>query len=338
MSRFLAPAAGLVFLACLSSGYAQQALSLSWPVDCAPGKDCFVMKYVDMAPGEDYRDFRCNRLTNDDHKGTDIRLLDMAAMDKGVSVLAAADGVVREVRDHMPDVSSTLVSYDAVRARGYGNLVTIEHEDGTLTAYAHLKRGSILVKAGERVGRGQKLGDVGLSGLSEFPHLHFEVVRRGKRIDPFSGAALEEGCPQQANPLWSAEVVEKLAYDPVRMIHMGFSEYPLNRDALEFGLDYEGEFPAKAKNFILNLFVMGPRAGDRWEVSITREGASEPLVKASGVYEKSKLFEFQYVGKAGKGRTWDPGRYRGQYRLLRMEEGQTEPQVILRASREILIQ
>ena len=311
---------------------------LSLPLACEPNRDCFVQKYVDMAAGEDYRDFKCLKRTNDAHKGTDIRLLDMAQMEDGVAVLAAADGVVREARDHMPDVSSTLVTPDAVRARGYGNLVTLLHADGTVTAYAHLKRGSILVQPGDKVSRGQKLAAVGLSGMTEFPHLHFEVIRDGRRLDPFSGAGLEEGCPENIDPLWTDEVLGQLAYEPLRMVHMGFSDRPLNRDALEYGLAWEGTFPKKARNFILNVYLLGTQAGDRWEFRITRDGDKEPLVMKAGIYEKSRLFEFQYVGKAGKGQPWPSGRYVGEYRLLRAGAEGAEPVLLMEETREITVE
>ncbi len=65
---------------------------------------------------------------------------------------------------------------------GYGNTVMIEHGDELRTRYAHL--GTISVKTGETVGNRERIGSVGNTGRSTGPHLHFEVVRLGKAVDP----------------------------------------------------------------------------------------------------------------------------------------------------------
>jgi murein DD-endopeptidase MepM/ murein hydrolase activator NlpD len=64
----------------------------------------------------------------------------------------------------------------------YGNLVTIRHEDGFETRYAHLSK--VDVKAGDKVQPGQEVGEVGTTGHSTGPHLHFEIRKEGKALDP----------------------------------------------------------------------------------------------------------------------------------------------------------
>lgn len=65
---------------------------------------------------------------------------------------------------------------------GYGNLVLIDHGDGVVTAYGHQSR--ILVGDGQRVERGERIGDVGNTGRSTGPHLHFETRVHGNPVDP----------------------------------------------------------------------------------------------------------------------------------------------------------
>ena len=65
---------------------------------------------------------------------------------------------------------------------GYGNLVEIDHGNSLVTRYAHASR--VLVKKGDLVKRGQKVAEVGSTGRSTGPHLHFEVLVEGVYQDP----------------------------------------------------------------------------------------------------------------------------------------------------------
>lgn len=67
---------------------------------------------------------------------------------------------------------------------GYGNYVKIRHANGLETAYAHLN--SISVVKGQQVSRGQQVGLIGNTGNSFGPHLHFEVIRNGVRVNPLN--------------------------------------------------------------------------------------------------------------------------------------------------------
>lgn len=68
------------------------------------------------------------------------------------------------------------------RQSGYGNTIEIEHSSGFMTRYAHLSR--IRVSEGERVSRGELIGDMGNTGRSTGPHLHYEVHRNGTAVNP----------------------------------------------------------------------------------------------------------------------------------------------------------
>lgn len=73
------------------------------------------------------------------------------------------------------------VTFAGVRG-GYGNLVTVDHGDGTESRYAH--QATIAVREGQRVTPGALLGTVGSTGMSTGPHLHFEFRRDGEPVDP----------------------------------------------------------------------------------------------------------------------------------------------------------
>jgi len=70
----------------------------------------------------------------------------------------------------------------ASRTNGYGNRVVIDHGYGYQTMYAHMHK--LKVKVGDKVTRGQQIGTVGSTGISTAPHCHYEVVLKGKKVDP----------------------------------------------------------------------------------------------------------------------------------------------------------
>lgn len=94
------------------------------------------------------------------HQGTDF------AAPIGTPTYATADGVVTE----------------AGWASGYGRLIKIQHEFGIETRYAHLNK--IGVKVGQKVSRGEHIGDIGNSGRSTGPHLHYEIRVGGNAVNP----------------------------------------------------------------------------------------------------------------------------------------------------------
>lgn len=90
--------------------------------------------------------------------------------------------------DFVAPVGTTIMAADegkvvsAGPAGAYGNLIEIAHGDGTRTLYAHLS--DIDVRKGQAVERGEHIGDLGNTGNSSGPHLHFEVRDHGKPVDP----------------------------------------------------------------------------------------------------------------------------------------------------------
>lgn len=96
------------------------------------------------------------------HNGVDL------AGPRGTPVNATADGVV----------------VFAGRQSGFGNLIKIRHDFGFETFYAHLNK--IHVKVGDRIARGEHIGDMGNTGRSTGTHLHYEVRQSGKPVNPMT--------------------------------------------------------------------------------------------------------------------------------------------------------
>lgn len=87
----------------------------------------------------------------------------------GTPVLATSDGVVIKAVE---------------QKTGYGNMIMIQHDESFKTLYGQLSE--INVQHGQKVKKGQVIGKVGNSGASTGPHLHYEVIKDGKRVDPQS--------------------------------------------------------------------------------------------------------------------------------------------------------
>ncbi len=96
------------------------------------------------------------------HQGIDV------AAPIGTPIVAPADGRVIDVSTN----------------GGYGKMLTVDHGNGVVTRYAHCSK--ILVKVGQRVRRNEKIALVGKTGLATAPHLHYEVIRSGRFVDPWT--------------------------------------------------------------------------------------------------------------------------------------------------------
>jgi len=206
----------------LTAAAPEGAPKLGFPLACEPGRTCEIQHYVDRDPGPGTRDYRCGLGTYNGHPAIDIRLPDMAAQRRGVAVLAAAPGKVLRTRDGVTDRPPGDPTVDPNDPQGCGNAVVIDHGGGWTTGYCHMAKGSVVVKSGDVVTAGQPLGKVGLSGLTQFPHLHMDVRKNGQTVDPFA-PDMAAACGAQT-PLWSPAVAARMPYRAGVVLNAGFSE------------------------------------------------------------------------------------------------------------------
>jgi murein DD-endopeptidase MepM/ murein hydrolase activator NlpD len=101
--------------------------------------------------------------TQEFHPGIDFTAI------QGTPIYATGDGVIK-IADNL--------------AQGYGNHVVINHGFGYQTLYGHMSR--IKAKVGQKVLRGELIGYVGSTGLSTAPHVHYEVIRNGEKVNPIN--------------------------------------------------------------------------------------------------------------------------------------------------------
>lgn len=213
----------LCLLLCCAPAASAEENGFSWPISCIPGVDCagthFRIGYPDV--GGTGLSFACSKPGYLGHQGTDIVV---SSVEQGVKALAAADGIVRWTADGRFDHCPNEAEHDcdeqekseltSERGKGAtlgfnaGNFVVVEHirDDARyLTLYAHLRKGSLKVAPGQKLVRGQHVGDVASSGNSQIPHLHFGVYKAEgamyRPVDPWKGA-----CNTSSDGLWAFSV------------------------------------------------------------------------------------------------------------------------------------
>lgn len=289
-----------------------QDISLAWPVDCENGFDCVIQQYVDHDPGPGYADFTCNHLSYDGHTGTDIRVADLEDMAAEVGVLAAAPGIVRGVRDGVEDAFLTPERRAALQGKGCGNGVVIDHADGWQTQYCHLLDGSVTVRSGDRVQAGTRLGAIGLSGFTDFPHLEFLVRKDGEILDPFNPDQSATCTSTPIETLWQ----ETPTYIPGALLSAGFNSDVPSFDAVKEGTADRAELSDQSDKLILWGFVFGPRSGDTLRLSIIDPEGADILVETVQ-FERNQAQAYRAVGVRLTQPSWPQGSYLGLVEHIR---------------------
>lgn len=178
-----------------------QETRFRFPLDrCYTGCSA-VSAYVDRDPTSRVREYNCTDYSYNNHQGTDFAIQGgFRAQDEGRTIVAGADGTVMSVHDGESDRCTT---GSCGGGGGFGNHVVLSHSDGKLSYYAHMRRGSILVRPGQAVRCGDAIGLVGSSGNSTGPHVHFEVREGTMSVDSFSGRSVCGG----GTSLWVSQGV-----------------------------------------------------------------------------------------------------------------------------------
>jgi murein DD-endopeptidase MepM/ murein hydrolase activator NlpD len=124
------------------------------------------------------------------HRGVDY------AADSGTPIMATSDGVVV----HRSPKGS------------FGNTVEIRHPNGFVTRYAHLRSFRSGVNVGTRVKQGDVIGYVGMTGLATGPHLHYEMMRSGRHMDPLSvDLPAGDPVPSDDRDRWRSEMTSRVS-------------------------------------------------------------------------------------------------------------------------------
>lgn len=291
---------------------AAQGLALTQPIACELGKDCEIQNYVDLDPGGGVLDYRCGVRTYDGHTGTDFRLRDMAQQARGVSVLAAAPGVVLRVRNDVPDISVIQRGAAAVEGQECGNGLVIDHGGGLSTQYCHMARNSLVVSPGDRVEAGAELGRVGLSGQSEYPHLHFTVRRDNRVIEPFlaSAGANPVACGTEGS-MWSAAAADAMAYRPRVVLNTGFSDGPVTMEGIETGALAAPRSDSPA--LVAYVRALGLKTGDVDQLVITGPDGAVVAENTGRPLAANRAQQMIFAGRRVRPGGWPSGSYEAVY-------------------------
>jgi hypothetical protein len=301
---------------------------LQFPVACTLGEDCFLQNLVDHDPSPTAQDFTCGRASYDGHNGTDIRVANLAAMRAGVVVRAAADGVVLGVRDGVADVNFREATPGTINKRECGNGVHLQHAEGYRTQYCHLMKGSIHLKTGQTVKAGAPIGMIGLSGKSEFPHVHVGVWKDDVVIDPFTGAAAGHGCtPAVATrkQLWQPSVPLVLT----GVMGAGFATTAPDAKAMRDTPTSPSEIAADAPALVYWFDLINLRAGDEIRVRITAPDGSVFAEKSIPI-TKPMAAHFGFVGKKNSAGKLAVGEYQATLALVRNGTALANQQQVVR--------
>jgi hypothetical protein len=234
----------------------------------------------------------------------------------GVDVLAAADGQVLRTRDGVADISVSAPDAPSVARQECGNGAVIAHADGWETQYCHLARGSLRVKPGDRVKMGQPLGQVGLSGKTEFPHVHLTVRLHGEVVDPFAFGASEGSCGG-GTALWNPSLRDALSYRAPAVLNTGFANGPVTMEQVEAGDGATLRPDREAMALVAFVRAIGLRRGDVQRLIVTGPDGETFVEQTEKPLERDKAQFLLFAGKTRSLEGWKPGHYRAVYLVTR---------------------
>jgi murein DD-endopeptidase MepM/ murein hydrolase activator NlpD len=304
----LAVAVSVPGLFASGTSFADEHLGL--PIRCVVGVTCFIQQLPDMDPavGKSIDPF-CGDMTYDGLHGTDIRILSVSQLADNVPVIASAAGKVLRVRDGMADhLVETRQDRLAIKGRDCGNGVVIDDGGGETVQYCHMKQGSVLVRPGMTVAKGQQIGSIGVSGDTEFPHVHIGVRQDNHLVDPSTGRRITDGCvaPADARPLWDADIAKYFLNLHTEILAIGLSGRPVTGNQLV----REGPPPppTSSDNLLIGwTWVANLEPGQQVTTKIVR-GVGDILVsKTLDPAPQHQAIHVQNIGKKGP---VTPGDYR----------------------------
>jgi len=293
-----------------------QDITIRLPIACEIGRSCFIQHYMDRDPSPASSDYQCGTLTYDTHDGTDFRVPTMAAQKAGVDVVAAADGKVLRVRDGVDDVSISGRGRESVANTECGNGAVVDHGNGWEAQYCHMAKGSLAVKPGDPVKAGDRIGQVGLSGMTEFPHLHFTLRKDGEPVDPFAYGAPEKSCGG-GRSLWEASLQRALAYQAGSVLNKGFATGAVTMEAIESGAVEQTTPTTGSPALVAYIRAIGLKGGDVQTLTLFDPDGNALARNRAPPLDRDKAQWMAFAGVKQPQGGFRSGLYRAIYRVER---------------------
>ena len=324
----LLAAATLLVIASPAAAQVAPDGGFSKPLKCTLDRDCWIINVPDAdASDKKAADHRCGFRTYNGHKGTDFAIRDFRALDSGAEVVAAGPGIVTAARDGAPEYfKQTAATRKLIGRKACGNGVIIEHNGGWESQYCHMRKGSLAVKLGDRVKRGQKLGLVGMSGRTEFPHVHVEFRVDGKTVDPFTGGAVGAGCNVPQRPLWAKKA--GIRYPSFALYAAGFSDHSVSGDAVYSSARSPVSLPRHAPALVLWAAMFGVQRGDVLKLRILDPAGAAVAVREIRL-DRAQARRMAYTGRKLQPAGWAVGDWKGEAILQRFVNGRTVSRSII---------
>jgi hypothetical protein len=250
------------------------------------GHDLFITNFTDLDPhtgAAAIQDWDCSQYTYDGHQGHDSLIRSFREQAIGVPIFAVLDGVVVDTHDGEPDMNTV---WDD---RNQANYVIVDHGGGYMTWYFHMRKGSVAVSPGQTVTAGTQLGLTGSSGLSNWPHLHFQTEKDGSWVEPSTGP-----CHPGAGLWVNQPPVDRNFYVADFYLSPGGISIP-DRDTLLL------DTPARAGTFLHGLQTLGVRVDFRNVPPSSTFGVrainprGQVVFNAGGLFNNDIVFELAYV-------------------------------------------
>ncbi len=288
-----------------------------FPAACTAGDDCFIQMMPDMDPGNRAVDPFCGSATRDGYPGTDIRLRSMADVARGVNIFAISGGMVFEARDGLDD-RLVRSKKDAELALGHecGNGIAVDHGEGIVAYYCHMRRASLEVGPGDRISKGQTIGKIGASGMAHYPGLHITITRNGRIIDPISGKQAGDDCGKsadQSQSLFPAAKLHEAGFGEAGFLGSGLTGMIVDPGNLSLTGAPE-QITAQSSRLMAWSWLVNIRRGDRVQLRLFGPAGGIVAAKTTLPARKPQAELAVYAGRHGKPA---PGRYRVVVELLR---------------------
>ena len=169
---------------------------------------------------------------------------------------------------------------------------------------------------------GTPLGEVGLSGMTEFPHVHFTVYEGDKEIDPF---ALQPATPDPActfagdagTSIWTPEAKTALAYRPAFVLNAGFADAAVEMEQIELGEFEDVPMSPKSPALVFYGRAIGLETGDVQRIVIHAPDGSVFAQNEVEPLDRPKAQYMAFAGKKLRDAAWPSGTWRGRYSVIR---------------------